>query len=660
MARKDSKRKPKHQADPKPAILEKDKSKNKEDGGPKKISHRTKVRAVKRSLKQAAAKADPTSEAAKKKPKKKKKGPGQDSDSEQDLFDYEASGDESLPQNEFFNSSDEEDPDQEDEQEKANPGFTDENADWLKPKTNLIDDDSDEDLELPNDEFEGDDSDEEKLTTFEREAKELVDEEEENARLNQDELNDAAKQEELEEDELFILPDAEQIEKEKVEPIDLGDVKLRMQDIVRVLNDFKHLKDPSRSRSEYMDQLVRDIAAYYGYSEELAEKLLQLFPVGEAIEFFEANEVPRPVTLRTNTLRTRRRDLAQALIGRGINLEPLGPWSKVGLQVFDAPVPVGATPEYLAGHYMLQAASSMLPVMALAPQPNEMVLDMCSAPGGKTTYMAALMKNTGCVFANDATKDRLKSLKANIHRLGVKNSVICHYDGRMFPKVMGGFDRILLDAPCSGTGVISKDPSVKLSRTSKDFLALSTLQKELILAAIDSINGNSKTGGYLVYSTCSVTVEENEAVVNYALSKRPNVKLVETGLSFGVDGFTSFRGNKFHPKMNLTKRYFPHTHNMDGFYVAKFKKFTNKIPTATEDIMKPVKSTPKNAPKPVTKESTSAQENSTDKPQPELKRKQVANGEPKSNGAKNAPSKKAKVEKPSAPQKNKPKAKPAK
>lgn len=184
----------------------------------------------------------------------------------------------------------------------------------------------------------------------------------------------------------------------------------------------------------------------------------------QVISFFDANELPRPVTIRTNTLRTRRKDLAQALIARGMNLEPIGKWSPVGLQVFDSSVPLGATPEYLAGQYMLQAASSFLPVMALDPQPNERILDMASAPGGKSSYISALMQNTGAVFANDANKARTKSLTANLHRLGCKNAVVCNYDGREFPKVLGGFHRVLLDAPCSGTGVISKDASVKVNK----------------------------------------------------------------------------------------------------------------------------------------------------------------------------------------------------
>lgn len=353
---------------------------------------------------------------------------------------------------------------------------------------------------------------------------------------------------------------------------DLQLLRTRINDTVRVLDDFTNLSEEGRSRAEYTAQLIKDICAYYGYSEYLAQKLFNLFPPKEAFAFFEANESARPTVIRTNTLRTHRRDLAQALINRGVTLEPVGKWSKIGLQVFESAVPLGATPEYLAGHYILQAASSFLPVMALAPQENERVLDMAAAPGGKTTHIAALMKNTGCIFANDSNKSRAKGLIGNIHRLGAKNVIVCNYDAREFPRVIGGFDRVLLDAPCSGTGVIAKDPSVKTNKTEKDFLMLPHLQKQLLLSAIDSVDHNSKTGGYIVYSTCSVTVEENEGVVQYALSKRPNVKLVETGLVFGKEGFTAYMGKNFSPSMKLTRRYYPHAYNVDGFFVSKFKK----------------------------------------------------------------------------------------
>ncbi|KAI4171263.1 MAG: hypothetical protein LQ348_006959 [Seirophora lacunosa] len=353
---------------------------------------------------------------------------------------------------------------------------------------------------------------------------------------------------------------------------DLQLLRTRITDTIRILDNFSTLRDPTRSRSSYTSQLLDDICIYYGYSPFLAEKLFSLFTPSEAFAFFEANETPRPLVIRTNTLRTSRRSLAQALINRGVTLEPVGKWSKVGLQVFESQVPLGATPEYLAGHYILQAASSFLPVMALAPQENERILEMAAAPGGKSTYIAALMKNTGILFANDPSRARAKALIGNLHRLGCRNTIVSSHDARSFPRTIGGFDRVLLDAPCTGTGVIAKDASIKTNKTPHDFLALPHLQKQLLLCAIDSVDHASKTGGYVVYSTCSVCVEENEQVVQYALSRRPNVKLVETGLGFGAEGFRRYRGKVFDEGMAKCRRFYPQRFNLDGFFVAKLRK----------------------------------------------------------------------------------------
>eukprot|EP01017_Pseudomicrothorax_dubius_P004136 TRINITY_DN1075_c0_g1_i5.p1 TRINITY_DN1075_c0_g1~~TRINITY_DN1075_c0_g1_i5.p1 ORF type:complete len:606 (+),score=249.35 TRINITY_DN1075_c0_g1_i5:94-1911(+) len=353
---------------------------------------------------------------------------------------------------------------------------------------------------------------------------------------------------------------------------DLAIVQMRIQDILKVLARFKELRDPERPRSSYITELKENLGIYYGYNSELLDLLFDTFNPNELVQLLEANEEQRPTTIRVNTLKTRTKELAQRLIQKGVSLEPVADWTKVGLKIYESKVPIGATTEYLAGYYMLQSASSLLPVMALAPQMNERILDMAAAPGGKTTHIAQLMKNTGVLVANDLKKERLKSLMFNMHRMGATNSIIVNHDGRKLPKYMKHFDRVLLDAPCTGLGIVSRDPSIKSQRMLIDVKKAAHLQRELILAAIDC----TKPGGYLVYSTCSILVEENEEVIDYAL-KRRFVKVVESGLEIGEPGFQKHMKKRFHQSLLKTKRIFPHIHNLDGFYVAKLRKIKDGV-----------------------------------------------------------------------------------
>lgn len=364
---------------------------------------------------------------------------------------------------------------------------------------------------------------------------------------------------------------------------DISEVKQRISDTVHLLDNWavesrkKKSKITGISRSDLLNQLSKDVSVYYGYSAALADYFLQLFKPAEAIAFFEAAEIPRPVTLRTNMLMARRRDLAKVLIARGANVDPIGDWSKVGLKVIDSSVPIGATPEYCAGHYMIQSASSFVPVLALAPQPGETILDMAAAPGGKSTYIGQLMKNSGVLFCNDLKRERCTSLVANIHRMGLSNTVVINMDGLELIRKLPPLDRVLLDAPCTGLGVIARDPSVKVKRSPKDFKEQSTLQKRLLAAAVDLVTARSQTGGYIVYSTCSLSVEENEEVIDYILKAR-NVQVVPLGVNIGEPGLTSYREKRFNPSIKEARRLYPHLHNIDGFFVCKLKKISDDIP----------------------------------------------------------------------------------
>ncbi|XP_055611383.1 uncharacterized protein LOC129757990 [Uranotaenia lowii] len=447
----------------------------------------------------------------------------------------------------------------------------------------MMDSDDDEDFDGDQDSSDEDDDDKSSMLPIERIGQKMKKKKEQLDRMADDELQDQAANREK-----FEFPSETQDA-----PTNLQDVHMRIKEIIGVLADFTVNRDPNHSRAEYMDLLKKDLCLYYSYNEFFMDQLIKIFSPNELLDFLEASEVQRPLTIRTNSLKTRRRDLAQALINRGVNLDPVGKWSKEGLVVYSSQVPLGATPEYLAGQYMIQGASSMLPVISLAPEENERILDLCAAPGGKSSHIAALMKNTGILFANDVNKDRLQAVVGNFHRLGIQNAIVTNIDGSKYREVMTGFDRVLLDAPCTGSGVISKDASVKTTKTETDIQRCYNLQRKLLLTAIDCATANSKTGGIIVYSTCSILPQENEWVIDYALRKR-NVRLVATGLDFGSEGFVNFAGQKYHPSMKLTRRYYPHSFNMDGFFVAKLQKFSDSIPTnnqADEDEEEEVEDT---------------------------------------------------------------------
>ena len=173
--------------------------------------------------------------------------------------------------------------------------------------------------------------------------------------------------------------------------LDMPELKLQIQHIIDILSSFKQKREPGKSRHSYITLLKQYLKQYYDYNDDICDLITNLFSPNEAVEFMESNNQNKILTIRTNTLKTKRRELAKTLIQRGVNLDPLSEWSKVGLKIYSSQVPIGATPEYLSGQYMLQSSSSFLPILALDPQPKEKILDMCASPGGKATYIAQLM-----------------------------------------------------------------------------------------------------------------------------------------------------------------------------------------------------------------------------------------------------------------------------
>jgi NOL1/NOP2/sun family putative RNA methylase len=216
-------------------------------------------------------------------------------------------------------------------------------------------------------------------------------------------------------------------------------------------------------------------------------------------------------TLRVNTIKSSKTEISDLFKDRSYRFENV-PWCKEGFWIWTDDI-LTKTKEYSNGLIISQNSSSMLPPMILDPKEGELVLDMAASPGSKTTQMAAMMRNRGAIIANDVDKRRLTALRSNLDRCGVMNTVLIIGRGEDIWKSGLKFDKILLDAPCTGTGTMN--PRILSSTRENLIKSFSRRQKEMIESAFKSL----KEGGMLVYSTCSLEPEENEAIVNFAIEK---------------------------------------------------------------------------------------------------------------------------------------------
>ena len=236
-------------------------------------------------------------------------------------------------------------------------------------------------------------------------------------------------------------------------------------------------------------------------------------------------------------------------------------------QVESEPYPVSMTFEHWNGLIYVQQASTGVAAPALGPKPGERVLDLCSAPGGKTAHAAELMEDGGCLVASEISESRIRGLLGNMYRLGHTNVLAVAGDGREFP---GGasFDRVLVDAPCTGEGTLRRRGG-RPPRQSRSFLGyVTSAQHSLLTRAIQL----TRPGGVVLYVTCTFAPEENEAVVSRILSEQP-VELEPLDLPVPhAPGLTSFEGERFDPRLERAARVYPHHLDSGGLFLAKLRR----------------------------------------------------------------------------------------
>jgi NOL1/NOP2/sun family putative RNA methylase len=293
-------------------------------------------------------------------------------------------------------------------------------------------------------------------------------------------------------------------------------------------------------------------------------------PLVEDFEAFRAACVrPLGYVVRVNPLKATVDRVRRAYDEAGVAHEPVD-WHERLLRL-DSDSP-GASWPYVHGWVYPQEEVSVLPALALDPQPGESVFDTCAAPGSKTTQIAAAMADRGTLVANDQNLGRLAPLRSNAQRLGVTNTVVTHGDARNFsmnPLAVDEFDRTLVDAPCTCEGTIRKNPDA-LAEWSETYLhSVADLQRSILGRAIEV----TRPGGRVVYATCTFAPEENEAVLDHALAEH-DCRVVDVRGDLPLEtapGVREWDGQEFDPQVQRAARVYPHHNDTGGFFCARLE-----------------------------------------------------------------------------------------
>ncbi|MGY5856080.1 MAG: RsmB/NOP family class I SAM-dependent RNA methyltransferase [Candidatus Thorarchaeota archaeon] len=314
-------------------------------------------------------------------------------------------------------------------------------------------------------------------------------------------------------------------------------------------------------------QRAKVLAKEHGYLQYMIERYLSLWGEEDTLKFIESCEQPIRTSIRINTLKSSAGEVLKRLQDKGIAMEEV-PWLSEGYHVDFKGASPGALLEHMLGFYYVQGVPSMTAVVALDPQPGDTVLDLAAAPGGKTTHIAQVMQNTGMVVAVEQDRQRMASLQSNIIRCGATNTMVLRRDAKKLENLPFEPDKILLDAPCSGEGLIPLDPSRKTSKTMADIRFCATREDDLLEAAVNVLS----EGGTIVYATCSIAPEENEYIVDDILNRHPEMEVVQISSEFGSPGYSEPYGIKLNESLKLARRFLPHLHGTEGFFICKMMK----------------------------------------------------------------------------------------